>query len=177
MLAKHRVLTIGMTGLAALCDENGRCEELSETPQAASEQRAGQLGLNLFGLSLHTDRSAGNNEVNPGIGLRYTFWEPAPRWTLFADTSVYYDSGRNWAKYIALGTSYRFAESWYAGVGVGYAQSQSYNHGKPFFAPIAGIGFEHRRVTYNAVLLPSEDASSKIAGIGFFVTVPLGKYP
>ena len=88
----------------------------------------------LFGLSLHTDRSAGHNEVNPGVGLRYVFWQPAPRWALFGETSIYYDSNRQWAKYVALGTSYRFAESWRVGAAIAYGQSRSYNDGKAFLA-------------------------------------------
>jgi hypothetical protein len=95
----------------------------------------------------------------------------------FGDTSIYYGSRRHWAKYIALGVSYRFAESWHVGLGVGYAQSRSYNDGKPFFAPIPGVAFEHRGVMYNAVLLPSTNSNSrsKITGMGFFVTIPLGQ--
>ena len=176
MSQKLRILAIaGITGLGGLCNETVKGEDLSGNSQTASEQRAGSLGLNIFGLSQHANRSAGYNELNPGLGLRYTFWDPAPRWTVFGDTSIYYDSQRHWAKYIAMGVSYRFAESWHVGVGVGYAQSQSYNQGKPFFAPVPGVGFEYRRVTFNAVLLPSENSNSKVAGLAFFVTVPLGQ--
>jgi hypothetical protein len=61
------------------------------------------------------------------------------------------------------------------GVGVGFAQSQSYNGGKPFFAPVPGVAFEYRRVVFNTVLLPSEHSNSKIAGLAFFVTIPLDR--
>ena len=177
MFSKHHIFAIaGIAGLSGLCNENANSEDLSDHSQTASEQKAGDLGLNIFGLSLHANRSAGYNELNPGVGLRYTFWDPAPRWTVFGDTSIYYDSGRHWAKYIALGASYHIAESWRVGVGVGYAQSQSYNHGKPFFAPIPGVAFEYRRVMFNAVLLPSENSNSKVAGLAFFVTIPLGQH-
>jgi hypothetical protein len=176
MFPKLHILAIaGIAGLGGLCNEAVNSEALSDHSQTASEQKAGDLGLNIFGLSLHANRSAGHNELNPGVGLRYTFWDPAPRWTVFGDTSIYYDSGRHWAKYIALGASYRFAESLRVGVGVGYAQSQSYNRGKPFFAPIPGIAFEYRQVMFNAVLLPSESSNSKVAGLAFFVTIPLGQ--
>ena len=169
------VAVAGIAGLGGFCNEAIRSEELSDRLQTGSEQRAGELGLNLFGLSLHTNLGAGNNALNPGVGLRYTFWDPAPRWTVFGDTGIYYDSGRQWAKYVALGVSYNVAESWYVGLGVGFAQSQTYNDGKPFLAPVPGVAFEYRRVVFNAVLLPSENSNSKIAGLAFFVTIPLGR--
>src|SRR5262247_3339964 len=117
MFSKLRILAIaGMAGLGGLCNQTVQSEELSDHPEPASEQRAGELSLNIFGLSLHANRSAGYNELNPGVGLRYAFWDPAPRWTVFGDTSIYYDSRRHWAKYIALGASYRLAESWHVGI-------------------------------------------------------------
>jgi hypothetical protein len=69
----------------------------------------------------------------------------------------------------------RFARSWSVGAAVAYGQSRSYNDGRPFFAIVPGVAFEYRRVFYNAVLLPSQDANSKIAGVAFFVTLPLGR--
>jgi hypothetical protein len=158
----------------------GFCAQAVEAKAAdgsdyGSEARPGDLGLNVFGLSFHTDRNKGYNEINPGVGLRYVFWRPQPRWELFGDTSIYYDSDRNWAKYIALGTYYRFAGPWKVGVAVAYGQSRSYNQGRPFFAPVPGLAFEYRRVTFNAVLLPSEESDSKIAGAAFFLTIPLGR--
>jgi hypothetical protein len=177
MFPKLHILGIaGIAGLGGFCNEAVSSEERSDQLQTASEQRAGELGINVFGLSLHTNLGAGDNAFNPGVGLRYAFWDPAPRWTAFVDAGTYYDSGRHWAKYIALGMSYNVAESWHVGVGVGYAQSQTYNEGKPFFAPIPGVAFEYRRFMFNAVLLPSENSKSKVAGLAFFVTIPLGRY-
>jgi hypothetical protein len=172
--AKLKILALaGIAGLGSFCSQAVESEELTDNADRSSEQSIGGLGLNIFGLSLHTDRSKGHNEVNPGVGLRYVFWQPAPRWALFGETSIYYDSNRQWAKYVALGTSYRFAESWMVGAAIAYGQGRSYNDGKPFFAVIPGLAFEYRSVVYNAVLLPSGNADSSIAGLGFFVTIPL----
>jgi len=165
----------GIAGLGGLFGQAVESEELADDADRSSSQREGDLGLNIFGLSLHTDRSEGHNEVNPGLGLRYVFWQPAPRWTMFGEASIYYDSNRQWAKYVALGASYRFADSWTIGAGIAYGQSRSYNDGRPFFAVIPGIAYEHRGIVYNAVLLPSSDADSRITGLGFFVTIPLGR--
>jgi hypothetical protein len=172
--SKIKVLAMaGIAGLGGFCSEVVESEEPADNADRSSAQSEGGLGLNIFGLSLHTDRSAGHNEVNPGVGLRYVFRQPAPRWALFGETSIYYDSNRQWAKYVALGTSYRFAESWRVGAAIAYGQSRSYNHGKPFLAVIPGLAFEYRRIVYNAVLLPSGNADSRITGLGFFVTIPL----
>jgi len=176
MFSMLKMLAIAaIAGLGGLCTQAVESEDLPDETNRTFEQTEGELGLNIFGFSLHTDRSAGYNEVNPGIGLRYAFWNPAPRWTLFGDASIYYDSNRQWAKYVALGTSYRFATSWMVGAAVAYGQSRSYNHGKPFFALVPGIGFEYRRLVFNAVLLPSETADSKIVGLAVFMTIPLGQ--
>jgi hypothetical protein len=171
---KLKILAMaGIAGLGGFCSQSVESEEVADNANRSSEQSEVGLGLNVFGLSFHTDRSAGHNEVNPGVGLRYVFWEPAPRWALFGETSIYYDSNRQWAKYVALGTSYRFAEHWRVGAAIAYGQSRSYNDGKPFLALIPGLGFEYRRVVYNAVLLPSGNTDSRITGLGFFVTIPL----
>jgi hypothetical protein len=176
MLSRLKVLAIaGIAEFGGFCSPIAESEEVSAVTGFANEQREGEVGLNIFGLSLHTNRSEGHNEINPGLGLRYVFWQPARRWALFTDASVYYDSDRHWAKYVGVGASYRVAESWWLGAAVTYAQSPSYNDGKPFFAIVPGVGYELRRFTVNAVLLPSERASSKIAGLAFFVTVPLNE--
>ena len=163
----------GLGGLFSPAVTGEERPESSDAEHAAAHGEAG-LGLNVFGLSLHTDRSEGHNELNPGVGLRYAFAEPAPRWLLFGEASIYYDSNREWAKYVALGASYRFARSWRIGAAVAYGQSRSYNDGKPFFALVPGVAFEYRRVLYNAVLLPSGDGSG-VQGLGFYVTIPLGR--
>jgi hypothetical protein len=94
MFPKLHILAIaGIAGLGGLCNEPVNSEDLSDHSQTASEQKAGELGLNIFGLSLHANRSAGHNELNPGVGLRYTFWDPAPRWTVFGDTCIYSSLG------------------------------------------------------------------------------------
>jgi len=172
MFSTRRLLAIAaIAGLAGLCGPTTAAEQ----PDGDSGQSESNLGLNIFGFSLHTDRSAGYNEVNPGIGLRYVFARPTPRWAFFGDTSIYYDSERQWAKYVALGAYYRFAASWMAGAAVAYGQSRSYHEGTPFFAPVPGVAFEYRRIVFNAVVLPSETARSKIAGLAFFATIPLDR--
>jgi hypothetical protein len=175
MFSKLRILAVaGIAGLGGFCSQRAQSDDFPGDADRRSGQREGEFGVNIFGLSLHTNRSEGHNEVNPGVGLRYVLWEPAPRWALFSDASIYYDSGRHWAKYVALGASYRFAESWTVGAAVAYAQSKTYNDGKAFFTVIPGVAYEYGPVVFNVVLVPSESSDSKIQGVAFFVTIPLG---
>jgi hypothetical protein len=175
MGSKLKMLAVaGIVGLGGFCSQSVQGDDFPVDADRRSGQREGEFGVNIFGFSLHTNRSEGHNEINPGVGLRYVLWEPAPRWALFTDASIYYDSDRHWAKYIALGGSYRFAEAWSVGAAVAYAQSKTYHDGKAFFAVIPGVAYEYGPVVFNAVLLPSESADSKIQGVAFFVTIPIG---
>ena len=170
----RQVTRAGLAGIGGLCSPAVSSEERPDDAERPSGRSDAGFALNIFGLSLHTNRTEGHNEINPGVGLRYVFREPAPPWSLFGEASVYYDSNREWSKYIALGTSYRFAKSWMVGAAVAYGQSRSYNDGKPFFALIPGVAFEYRLIVYNAVLLPSGDGSG-ISGLGFYITIPLSR--
>jgi len=176
MFSKLKVLAIAtIAGIGGLYTQAVGSEERPDDTGRSLGPSEGDLGLNIFGVSLHADRSEGNNEINPGVGLRYVLWQPAPRWAMFGEAGIYYDSSREWAKYVALGGSYRFAASWSVGAAVAYGQSRSYNDGKAFFAVVPGVAFEYRRVVYNAVLLPSQNDGSNITGVAFFVTLPLGR--
>lgn len=173
MPSKLEVLAaVGVAWLSGLCQPVASAD-VQNQPPSSSEESTSALGLDVFGLSLHFNRSAGFNEVNPGIGLRYTFWRPAPKWEAFGDSSIYYDSRRHWAKYVAIGASYRLSKSWAIGAAVAYGQSQTYHHGTPFFAPVPGLAFIYDGVVINTVLLPSESSNAKIQGLGFFLTIPL----
>lgn len=160
------------TAIAVLAISCGRAVG-AETAAEDSGRGRGGLALAVFGLSLHTDRSESHNEVNPGLGLRYSFAPPDSRWEAFGESSFYYDSNREWAKYVAGGAAYRLADSWKAGAALAWVQSPGYNKGKPFLAIVPSLGYQSRRFTVNAVLLPSEHASSKIAGLAFYLTVPI----
>jgi hypothetical protein len=176
MSPKLNILAIAvLAGLIGLCGQAHAAEELVANAIGTSERSDARLGLNIFGLSLHTDRDAGYNEINPGVGLRYDLWRAAPNWTVFGDSSVYYDSSREWAKYAGVGTYYSFTTSWKIGATIVYAQSESYNRGKPFFAAVPSMAIEYRRFVINVVLLPSENAASKVTGLALFLTIPLGK--
>jgi len=176
MFSRFEVLAAVAVAVLSLSGKTvGTEEQRDGTTTDWTESTTGP-GLNVFGLSLHFNRNAGYNEVNPGIGFRYPFWRPAAQWEVFGDTSIYDDSRRHWAKYVALGGSYRFAQSWAVGAAVAYGQSETYHHGKPFFAPVPGLAFIHHGVAFNTVLLPSESSNAKIQGLGFFVTIPLGRH-
>ena len=166
-----RILAIA--GLISLSSPPLGAKEVADGASRPHERSEANLGLNVFGLSFHTDRDKGYNEFNPGIGLRYTLWRPAPGWSVLGDSSIYYDSSRAWAKYLGVGAYYSLTSSWKVGVTIVYAQSESYNRGKPFFAAVPGLTFDYRPVVLNVVLLPSEDAASKVTGLAVFLTIPI----
>src|SRR5438876_1311378 len=135
MFSMLKILAIAaIAGLGGLCTQAVESEDLPDETNRTFEQTEGELGLNIFGFSLHTDRSAGYNEVNPGIGLRYAFCNPAPRWTLFGDASIYYDSNRQWAKYVALGPPNASATPGLFAAPVVSGQTRTSNPGNRFFA-------------------------------------------
>jgi len=77
--------------------------------------------------------------------------------------------------YISAGAYYSLSASWKIGAAIAYGQSKSYYQGKPFFAPVPGVAFLYRRIALNMVVLPSNEATAKIAGVAFFLTIPLEK--
>ena len=68
---------------------------------ACNAALADEIGINVYGLSYHFDRDRArslgvDNEVNPGLGVRWKFAETG-RWQFFADAGVFNDSGKNTA--------------------------------------------------------------------------------
>jgi hypothetical protein len=114
----------------------------------------GELGINVYGHSDHVDReeaksSGRDNEVNPGIGLRYRM--PGEKFDWFLDGSVYRDSGRNTAVHAGGGLLWKPTERLRLGGAVAVFYSDTYNDGDPFIAPVPLIAYEWRRITLNVV--------------------------
>src|SRR6266545_3907894 len=100
---------------------------------------AGELGVNIYGLSYHFERGRAKeigleNEFNPGLGVRYLIGEN-DRFRWFADAGLYYDSSRHLAKLTGIAAQWKATES----IGLGGAlvvwNSRSYNDGRTFVAP------------------------------------------
>jgi len=60
MFSMLKMLAIAaIAGLGGLCSQAVESEDLPDETNRTFEQTEGELGLNIFGFSLHTDRSAG----------------------------------------------------------------------------------------------------------------------
>jgi hypothetical protein len=137
--------------------------------------QAGELGLNVYGASYHLDRDRArafglDNELNPGLGLRYKdAW--LPQWDWFAEGGAYQDSGRNTAKYAGIGALWKTTWGLRLGGALAVMNSDSYNRGRTFVAPLPVAAFEWRRVTLNAVYFPRASDFNEVAALGFWVTL------
>lgn len=141
---------------------------------------ADELGVNLYGLSYHFDRAKAqaieaDNTVNPGLGFRYRFADSG-RWQFFADGGVYYDSGRNTAKYAGVGALWSVASGFQAGAALAVFHSDTYNGGRAFLAPLPMLAWDVGPVTLNLIFSPKMSRFNDVATLGFWVTLWPGRW-
>ena len=132
------------------------------------------LGINLYGLSYHFDRSRASelgldNEVNPGLGLRYRA-RHSERLDWIFDVGGYRDSGRNTALLAGAGGLYRITEHLRLGGALVAFDSKTYNRGKTVLAPLPLAAIDTARMTFNFVYTPSISDLNDVATLGFWVT-------
>jgi hypothetical protein len=144
----------------------------------ASAAGAGErLFLDVYGLSYHPDRNGVHeqhldNQFNPGLGLKYELREDA-HGVAFAEAGFYRDSGRHWTAMAGPGYQLRITEQWRAGAVLFFFDSRTYNHGRPFVAPIPMLTWDLGRFQLNAVYAPRVRDINEFAAFGFFASVPL----
>lgn len=132
------------------------------------------LGINLYGLSYHFDRSrareAGlDNEVNPGIGVRYrTKHSEGLDWIF--DVGGYRDSGRNTALLAGAGGLFRITEHLRLGGALVVFDSETYNRGRTVLAPLPLAAIDTPGMTFNLFYTPSLSDLNDVATLGFWVT-------
>ncbi len=137
------------------------------------------LELNIFGLSHHWNRAEAHrlhteHETNPGIGLRYEL--AAHEWcsTPFAEGGIYSDSGANASYYAALGCKgLKLTDNIRLGLGIALMQSETYNDGKAFVAPVPLLTWQVSKVTLNFIQYPRIKSLGIINTTGFYLSVPL----
>jgi len=131
------------------------------------------LGVNVYGASYHFDRDKAkeigvDNEFNPGLGVRWRKVED--RWDWFADAGFYRDSGRNTAKLAGVGALWHFGQFRLGGA-LALLQSDTYNRGDAFIAPLPVAAYDFRRVTLNMVYMPKVHEVNDINTLGFWATI------
>jgi hypothetical protein len=136
---------------------------------------AGELGVNVYGLSYHFERArareiGADNEVNPGLGLRYRIPRSEPvEW--FLDGGAYRDSGRNTAVYAGGGALWKPTRHFGAGLAIAAFHSDTYNRGRTFVAPIPLLSYDLRAVSVNLAYLPKIGNLNDINTLAFWVTL------
>jgi hypothetical protein len=133
------------------------------------------IGINLYGLSHHFDRARArelhvDNEVNPGLGVRYRL-PHSERMAWIFDVGAYRDSGRNTALLAGGGALFNVSEHWRLGGALVVLDSDTYNRGKTVVAPVPVAAFETRPVTFNFVYLPKVSDINEVATLGFWATL------
>ena len=139
---------------------------------------AAELGLNVYGLSYHFDRSQAralglDNELDPGLGLRYRV-PHSERLQWIFDAGAYRDSGRNTAALAGAGALWKVSEGWRLGGALALLHSDTYNQGKAFIAPLPLAAYEFRWGTLNFVYLPKVSDVNAVATLGVWATIWLG---
>lgn len=151
-----------------------------QSAPAASWFHLDALDLNLYGLSYHPDREAVHrlnldNQVNPGLGVHYELVNN-PRGITFAEAGSYFDSGRNWAKFVALGYQFKWGKHWRIGGALAAMHSRTYNNGLIFVGMIPLLTYDLGAVKLNAVYFPKVASYNEIATYGFYISLPLGRW-
>lgn len=143
-------------------------------PASALAQDA-NWGVNVYGLSYHFDRDTArrigtDNELNPGLGVRYR--RPLnPDFDFFADAGAYKDSGRNTALLAGAGALWRATGRLRLGGALVAMQSDTYNLGDVFITPLPVAALDFDRVTFNMVYMPKVSNFNAINTLGFWATV------
>ena len=119
-------------------------------------------------------RNGLDNQFNLGLGLNYTLHEDADG-IGFAEAGFYKDSGSHLAKLAGMGYQYKFGERWRAGGALLAVQSQTYNHGHAFIAPLPILTYDLGAVKLNAIYVPRYGDYNRFAVFGLYFSVPLPK--
>ncbi len=138
------------------------------------------LGVNVYGLSYHFDKSRAeqldvDNNFNPGLGLRYQFARHE-RWTFFADAGAYYDSGKNTAVYGGAGALWQVVGGLQIGAAVAVFNSDTYNSGRTFVAPLPLVAYDFGPVTVNLTYFPKISDRNEVASLGLWFTIWPGRF-
>ncbi len=138
------------------------------------------LDVNVYGLSYHPDRATVHrenldNQVNPGLALHYQLTESdlGVSWT---EAGAYRDSGRNWAKFLGLGYQFKLGERFRIGGALAAMHSETYNHGVAFVGMVPLVTYDVGPFKINAVYFPKLTNYNEVAVLGFYLSLPVGRW-
>jgi hypothetical protein len=136
--------------------------------------QAGEFGVNVYGLSYHFDRARArelrvDNEVNGGLGLRYRVTH-SERLDWVFDAGAYRDSGRNTARVAGAGALWKPTERLRLGAALALFNSDTFNRGRSFLAPLPVAAYDLGPVTLNFVYLQRFREVNPATALGFWLT-------
>lgn len=147
--------------------------------EVGSADQRFNLNLHVFGLSYHPDRKGTrlnhlNNELNVGLGLGYKLHNDA-RGETNVEAGFFRDSGRNWARFAGVSYQFNLGERWKLGADLLAIQSQTYNKGHGFVAPLPHLTYDFGAVKLNATYIPRVQRYNDFAVFAIYLTIPLIK--
>jgi hypothetical protein len=149
------------------------------TAMAAGAAEAPQpdgWAVNVYGFSYHFERDLArridaDNEFNPGLGLRTALWKSkSGRQRVQAEAGVYYDSGERWAKTADVTYQYRVFRNFWAGAGLFFFHTRTYNRGDPVLVPLPIVAYDLGWAELNLAYAPKWGELNQINTLGAFLT-------
>jgi hypothetical protein len=134
-----------------------------------------EWGINVYGFSYHFERGRArelgfDNEVNPGLGLRYQRpWRE--RVDFFVDAGAFRDSGRNTAVVAGAGGLWRATARLRLGAALAVFDSDTYNRGNTAIVPIALAAWEFGPATLNVTFFPRIAEINEVSTLGLWLTL------
>jgi hypothetical protein len=158
----------------------GRLLAAAALATACGAAHGHEIGVNLYGLSYHFDRDRArslgvDSEVNPGLGFRWQF-AATDRWRFFADAGVFSDSGRNTAVLAGAGALWEVARGFQVGAALAVMNSDTYNNGRTFVAPLPLVAWDLGPATINLTFFPKIERYNDVATVGLWVTLWPGRW-
>jgi hypothetical protein len=91
------------------------------------------------------------------------------------EAGFYGDSGSNVAKVAGLGYQYKLGRHWQLGGALLVVQSETYNDGRVFIAPLPLLTYDFGPVKVNAIYVPKYGDYNRFAVFGVYFSIPLAK--
>jgi hypothetical protein len=134
------------------------------------------LGVNVYGLSYHSTVIARSSRrrQQPQPLASHNFAQ-VERWSFFADAGAYYDSGRNTAVYGGVGALWQVVGGLQIGGALAVMNSDPYNNGDTFLAPLPLVVYDFGPVTVNLTFFPKVSKYNDVATLGLWFTIWPGR--
>lgn len=93
----------------------------------------------------------------------------------FVEAGFYRDSGSNIARLAGTGYQFKFGKYWRLGGALVGVDSQTYNRGRFFIAPLPIVTLDLGNVKLNAIYVPRYGDYNRFAVFGLYLSIPFRK--